>query len=240
MFTRPCLKRCGVRLLALALLTLLPAMSLPASALATPATALQRSLTSFFRHGVVVRGAAAELIRVERWPETRGAVRWSLPLSLHGHPKRFSLIAEQNGKRWYVPVRVHWWATAIVMNRSVSARTLLTQGMLTKKRTDIAGHSGQWSEQVGELLGMRLNRHMNKGDVVLSNFVKRPPLIKRGDLVRIMLDMGRLHIRTEGKALRTAGRGERILVKNLRSHEVLQAVAEDTGVVRVTLRGTSG
>jgi len=127
-----------------------------------------------------------------------------------------------------------------VMNRSVSARTLLTQGMLIKKRTDIAGHSGQWSEHAGELIGMRLNRHMNKDEVVLSNFVKRPPLIKRGDLVRIMLDMGQLHIRTEGKALRTAGRGERILVKNLHSHEVLQAVAEDVGVVRVTLRGISG
>ena len=240
MFTMSCLKRCGVRLLALSLLALLPAMSLPAFALATPGSALQRSLASFFSHGVVVHGASAELIRVERWPDTQAAVRWSLPLSLHGHPKRFSLIAEQGGKRWYVPVRVHWWATAMVMTRSVSARTLLTQGMLTKKRTDIAGHSGQWSEHIGELTGMRLNRHMNKGDVVLSNFVKRPPLIKRGDLVRIMLDMGRLHVRTAGKALRTAGRGERILVKNLRSHEVLQGVAEDSGVVRVQLRGISG
>jgi len=222
------------------MLVLLSAMSLPAFALSAPDHALQRSLTSFFSHGVVVRGASAELIRVERWPQTTGSAHWLLPVSLHGHPKRFSLIAQQNGKRWYVPVRVHWWATAIVMNRAVSARTLLTQAMLTKKRTDIGGHSGQWSTLANELTGMRLNRHMNKGDVVLSNFVKRPPMIKRGDLVQILLDLGNLHVRTEGKALRTASRGERVLVKNLHSHEVLQGIAEDSGIVRVALRGIPG
>jgi len=228
------------RLLMLSVLMLLPALSLPAYALAAPDSALQRSLSSFFEHGVVVRGASAELIRVERWPETQGPVLWSLPVSLHGHPKRFTLIAEQNGKRWYVPIRVHWWATAIVLNRVVSARSLLTLDMLNKTRSDIAGHSGQWIEHKNELVGMRLNRRMNKGDLVLSNFVKRPPLIKRGELVSILLDIGSLHVRTEGKALRTASRGDRILVKNLRSHEVVQAVAERSGTVRVTLRGNAG
>jgi len=224
----------------LSVLALLPAMSLPAFAFAAPDTALQRSLTSFFRSGVMVHGASAELIDVVRWPETRGAVRWSLPMSLHGHPRRVSLIAEQNGKRWYVPVRVHWWATAIVMNRAVSARSLLSYDMLKKIRTDIAGHNGQWIEHASELVGMRLTRRMNKGDLIQSNFVKRPPLIKRGDLVVILLDIGNLHVRAEGKALRTGSRGDRILVRNLRSHEVLQAVAEGAGTVRVLLRGATG
>jgi len=236
----PCPKRWIERLLMLSLLALLPAMSLPAFALATPDSALQRSLTSFFRHGVVVRGASAELIQVVRWPETRGAVRWSLPLSLHGHPRRLSLIAEQGDRRWYVPVRVHWWATAIVMNRTVSARSLLTYDMLKKTRTDIAGHNGQWIEHASELIGMRLNRRMNKGDVIQINFVRRPPLIKRGDLVQILLDIGNLHVRAAGQALRTAGRGDRILVKNLRSHEVVQAVAVNPGTVRITMRGNAG
>jgi len=224
----------------LSVLALLPAMSLPAFAFAAPDSALQRSLTSFFKHGVVVRGASAELIEVVRWPETRGAVRWSLPISLHGHPRRLSLIAERQGKRWYVPVRVHWWATAIVMDRAISARSLLSYDMLKKTRTDIAGHNGQWIEHASELVGMRLTRRMNKGDMIQSNFVKRPPLIKRGDLVVILLDMGNLHVRAEGKALRTASRGDRIMVRNLHSHEVLQAVAERSGIVRVQLRGNAG
>jgi len=236
----PWVRKVSERLLMLLTVVLLSALSLPAFALAEPDSAMQQSLKSFFAHGVVVRGAAAELIRVERWPQTSGAVRWSLPLSLHGHPGRLSLIAEQAGKRWYIPVRVHWWAMAIVMKKSVPARTLLTHDMLKKTRTDIAGHNNPWLEQISELTGMRLTRRVNKGDLILSSFVKRPPLIKRGDIVQIILDIGHLHVRAEGKALRSASRGERILIKNLRSKEVIQAIVEQAGAVRVQLRGVAG
>lgn len=234
------IRKVSERLLMLLTILLLPVLSLPAFALAEPDSAMQQSLNAFFAHGVVVRGASAELIRVERWPQTSGTVRWSLPTSLHGHPGRLSLIAEQNGRRWYIPVRVHWWAMAIVMKQSVPARTLLTHNMLKKTRTDIAGHHSQWLAQISELTGMRLTRRVNKGDMLLSSFVKRPPLIKRGDMVQILLDIGHLHVRAEGQALRSARRGERILIKNLRSKEVIQAIVEQAGAVRVQLRGVTG
>ena len=224
------------RVAALLLTVLLPALILPTATMAAPDAALQQSLQAFFDKGVALRGATAELIRVENWPQTTGAVRWSLPNRLYGHPKRFALIAEQNKKRWYAPVRVRWMATAIVMKQAVPARSLLTKDMMKKTRTDIAGHSGHWWSSSAQLVGMRLNRPMAKGAVILSPYVKRPPMIKRGDIVSIILDMGRLHVRTEGKALRSAGKGERLLVKNLRSQEVIQAVAESNGIVRVNLR----
>jgi len=236
----PWVRKVSERLLMLMTVLLLPALSLPAFALAEPDSAMQQSLKSFFAHGVVVRGASAELIRVERWPQTTGAVLWSLPATVPGHPVRLSLIAERGGKRWYIPVRVHWWATAIVMQKSVPARTLLTQDMLKKTRTDIAGHRSLWMDQISELTGMRLTRRMNKGDLILNSAVKRPPLIKRGDIVQIILDVGHLHVRAEGKALRSASRGERILIKNLHSKEVIQAIVEQAGAVRVQLRGITG
>jgi len=40
--------------------------------------------------------------------------------------------------------------------------------------------------------------------------------------------------------MRNARRGERILVKNLRSNEVIQAIAEKNGVVRISLGGYKG
>jgi len=228
------------RLLVLIIALLLPVLSLPTFALAASDSDMQQSLQTFFNNGVVLRGASAELIRVDRWPNASGSVRWSLPISLHGHPTRFSMIAEQGGKRWYVPVRVHWWAVAIVMNKDVSARSLLTNDMMIKTRTDIAGHSGYLVSQKTDALGMRLTRRMHKGDLLLSNHMKRPPLIKRGDLVVMILDFGGLHVRTQGKAMRSASKGERLLVKNLRSKEVVQTVVEGAGAVRVILQGATG
>ncbi|PIX55833.1 MAG: flagella basal body P-ring formation protein FlgA [Zetaproteobacteria bacterium CG_4_9_14_3_um_filter_54_145] len=218
----------------------LPALALPMQASAATDAAMQQSLKSFFNQGVVLQGATAELITVQHWPNASGSMRWSLPASLRNHPGRFSLIAEQGNRRWYVPVLVRWMATAIVMRQQVSARSLLTQSMMKKTRTDIAGHHGPWWQNSETLVGMRLTRPLASGEVILASHVKRPPMIKRGDLVAIMLDVGGVHIRTEGKAMRTAGRGERIMVRNLRSKEVIQAVVENTGLVRVSLHGGRG
>ncbi|MDQ6998998.1 MAG: flagellar basal body P-ring formation chaperone FlgA [Mariprofundus sp.] len=228
------------RLLMLVVAMLLPVLSLPAFALAASDSVMQQSLVSFFNSGVVVRGASAELIRVERWPVTSGAIRWSLPLSLRGHPKRFSLVAEQGGKRWYVPVRVHWWAMAVVMVKDIPARSLLTQSMLKRTRTDIAGHSGHLVRQNNDAVGMRLTRRMYKGDLLLSNHMKRPPLIQRGELVTMIVEFGGLHVRTQGKAMRSAQQGQRLLVKNLRSQQVVQAIVESAGAVRVLFQGAEG
>jgi len=238
MFRHPLSKT--LSLAALLLTVLLPAFVLPTSSLAAPDSAMQQSLKKFFDNGLVVRDATAELIRVETWPQTSGVVRWSLPNRLHGHPKRFSLIAEQGKKRWYVPVRVHWWANAIVMKKAVPARSLLTQDMITKTRTDIAGHSGHWWEETSSLLGMRLTRPLAKNDVILASYVKQPPLIKRGEIVQIILEVGRLRLRAQGKAMRSASKGERLLVKNMRSKEIIQATAENRGTVRVHINGGQG
>lgn len=201
---------------------------------------MQQSLYAFFNHGVVVQGATAELAGVDHWPEARGTMHWSLPLSLYGHPGRFSLIAEQGARRWYVSVRVHWMAEAIVTRKNIPARTLLTMDMMTKSRTDIAGHSGNWWNDARELAGMRLNRPLAAGAMIQSNQVTMPPLVKRGDTVTIILEAGGLHIRTEGTALRSAVAGERIMVRNMRSQEIIQAVVEKAGLVRVSLNGGQG
>ncbi len=222
---------------------LVAALLLPATARAESDKALQQSLHHFFAQGVHWQDADAELIKVEQWPPVRGAVRWHLP-RLHGHPKRIALIAEQGQgkhiKRWYVPVRVHWWSKVVVTQHSLSARTLLNKSMIKQARSDIAGHHGHIWKSVSDLAGMRLTRPLAAGAVILSNHVKRPPLIRRGDPVQIVLDAGPIHIRTAGKALRTVSRGERLLVRNVRSHEVIQAIAESSRTVRVAMDGAQG
>jgi len=219
---------------------LLPTLALSEQADTSADATMQQSLTRFFKHGVTLHGATAELVAVRHWPKANGSLRWSLPASLRNHPSHFSLIAEQGNRRWYVPVQVRWMSSAIVMRQNISARSLLTRNMMTNRRTDIADHHGAWWQNSSTLVGMRTTRPLAAGDVILSSYVKQPPLVKRGDLVSILLDVGGLHIRAEGKAMRSAGKGESIPVRNLRSHEMIQAVVEQTGLVRVSLNGGRG
>jgi len=194
MLRHPLTNKPSIALPLVFLILLLSAFTLPPYTWAAADSAMHSSLDKFFSNGVALRGATAELIRVEAWPKTSGTLRWSLPNIKRGHPERLSLFAEQGKKRWYVPVRLHWWAKAVVMTKTVPARTLLLQDMMKRTRTDIAGHSGHWSDNTRDLTGMRLTRPLTKGEVILSNHIKRPPMIKRGDIVQIILDTGRIHV----------------------------------------------
>lgn len=213
------------------------ALLMPVSA---SANAMKDSLHAFFAKGIRHQGATAEFIEVTRWPNTTGAVKWRLP-QVKRHTARISLIAEQHDgqkiRRWYVPVRVHWWADTVVLKQEAPIRSLLLPDMLEVKRADVAGHIGLWWEKISDLAGMQVTRPMHKGDTVYSVSVKQPPMIKRGDIIAIIAQIGPISVRAEGKALKSGRRGDRLLVRNLRSKQMLQATIVDAHTVHVFTGG---
>ena len=194
------------------------------------------SLHRFFAQGIVYEGARAELIGIVRQPKVEGKVRWVLP-RLQRHSSRFSVIAEQqqaNGvRRWYVPIRVHWWAKVVTARQELPARTLLQPSMLQVARQDVADHRGVFWRSAAKLKGMQLLRPLHAHDAVFSSMVKRLPLLQRGDRVDIIAGNARFSVRTSGEVMRAAGLGEKVLVRNVRSQERIQAVVVDAHTVRV-------
>ncbi|MDX8403846.1 MAG: flagellar basal body P-ring formation chaperone FlgA [Mariprofundaceae bacterium] len=219
-------------------------LTLTAVALLMPvsvsANAMKDSLHAFFAKGIRHQGATAEFIEVTRWPDTTGSVRWRLP-QVKRHTARISMIAEQGEgqqlQRWYVPVRVHWWANAVVLKQETPIRSLLLPDMLEVKRRDVAGHIGLWWKKVSDLAGMQVTRPMHKGDTVYSVFVKQTPMIKRGDIITIIAQIGGISVHADGKAMKSGGRGDRLLVQNLHSKQMLQATIVDARTVHVFVGG---
>ncbi|MDQ7002199.1 MAG: flagellar basal body P-ring formation chaperone FlgA [Ghiorsea sp.] len=203
-------------------------------------TELQKSLTAFFAAQPKVNGAVAKLIKVQRWPDIKGSMRWSLP-NLRFLPKRVSLIAEQgHGKtlrRWYVSTQVRWIRKVVTLKHDVSARTVLDRSMLQKEWKDIAGLRGQTWAAINDVLGLQTLRNMRRDDVIVSSVVKRPPLIKRGDHVTIVVKTAGIQVRAEGIALRSGSRGDRMLVQNIRSKQTLQSIVQDAHTVSISMGG---
>ncbi|HID36682.1 MAG TPA: flagellar basal body P-ring formation protein FlgA [Ghiorsea sp.] len=198
--------------------------------------ALKASLTAFFAAKPMVNNAKAELIGVQHWPNIQGEVRWSLPPLKH-LPQRISLIAEQgHGKklrRFYVPVLVKWMANVITLKQDISARTMLDRSMLSQTQTNIAGLRGRTWSNIADVVGLKSLRNLPKGSVVLSTQMQRPPLIQRGDLVTILVKVAGIQVRAAGIALRSGSRGDRMLVKNVRSKQTLQSIVQDKHTVTV-------
>lgn len=216
-------------------------LSLSALAEAEPDQAMQDSIRHYFGQGVYLDGARAELVEVMRWPDTVGKMRWRLP-ELTNHPVRLSLIAEQGEgqslRRWYVPVRLNWWAQAVVAKRDLPVRSNLMPDMLDTARVNIAGHSGSWWEKKHELEGTRLTRPLQAGDAIYASYVHRPKLIRRGDQVTMIANYGTLQVTAVGKALRSASIGDRIAVRNIKSKQVVQGIVASASAVHVITGGT--
>jgi len=200
------------------------------------ASPLSESLQHFFKQGVVYDGAQAELIEVLREPNIQGKVRWILP-SLRNHASRISLIAEQGegrmAKRWYVPIKVHWWANVVTVRQELPSRSLLQASMLQVERQDVAGHGGVFWTSKQALLGMRLTRPMHAHDVVFSSMVKRPPLLQRGDRVSIVAGNDLFSVSADGVVMKSGSLGDKVLVQNMRSKERVQAIIVDAHTVKV-------
>jgi len=221
-----------------------PLFSLLMLALCSPAyaadQAMQASLMRFFEQGIIHQGAKAELAEVIRWPDTHGKLNWHLP-HLAQHPARLSLIAEQqkNGQlyRWYVPVRIHWWTHALTARSDIPARTRLDTSRLSLKRIDIAGLNGNTWKNPAALNGTRTTRPLRAGQVILSSYITRPPLLKRGDQITLITHIGGVRVTATGKVLKNAASGDRVRVQNLRSKEILQATIIDAHSARIELGG---
>jgi len=168
------------------LLTLLPGIQAAHAADA----ATTASLHDFFRQGVLLTGARAELVQVLRWPDAKQGdqpgvqetLRWHLP-HLRNHPARVSLIAEQGRgahvHRWYVPVQLRWWADALAVRGDTAAHTLLMASMLERVHANVTGHAGLWWTDARQLTGTRTTRPLRAQQIIYESYVKRPPLLLR-------------------------------------------------------------
>ncbi len=209
-------------------------------AIADTDSSMKESLHAFFARGVYSQGASAELLEVMSWPDTAGKMRWRMP-TLHNHPARLSLTAEQGHgralKRWYVPVRLNWWAQAVTTRQDLPVRSMLMPSMLDIKRVNIAGHSGLWWEQTDDLIGTRLTRHLRAGDIIYSSYIRRPKLLRRGDQVTMIAKYAGLTVTAAGKVMRSAGLGDRVPIQNIRSKQILQGMVVDASTVHVIAGG---
>ncbi len=197
---------------------------------------LQASLTAFFASKPTVHNATAKLIHVQHWPNIQGKVRWSLPPLKH-LSKRISLIAEQGqGKklrRFYVPILVKWIANVVTLKHDISAHTILDKSMLTQTQTNIADLRGKTWTNISDVVGLRSLRNLQRGSVILSTHMQRPPLIQRGDLVTILVEVAGIQVRAAGIALKSGSKGDRMLVKNIRSKQTLQSIVQDKHTVTI-------
>lgn len=81
---------------------------------------------------------------------------------------------------------------------------------------------------VKEVLGKRVLLAINKGEVLRKGMVEDPPLVKRGDRVRLLVENHQIKITTVGEIREEGRKGDRVRLVNLSSKkEVIGRVIDE-------------
>lgn len=121
----------------------------------------------------------------------------------------------------------------VVTSHRLKQNSLINEEDLTLARRKITEFAHQLVPSINDAVGMKTARSLAGGTVLLSQYVKKQPLIKRGDMVTILVTSGSLKITTQGEARGKGAEGELVKVKNLASRRIITARVVDRGVVEV-------
>lgn len=117
----------------------------------------------------------------------------------------------------------------VVVKDALSRGTVLRADMLEKQ--PLTENNQDAFREFDEVLGYELERNLSKGTPIKPRYISRPPLIKRGDAVRLIIKSHGVEISGIAKALEDGNLGETIEVR--RQNESISAKILDEQTVLV-------
>jgi len=89
-----------------------------------------------------------------------------------------------------------------------------------------------------EIIGLTPKRNLKTLAAVRGSDLERPSLVKKGKLVKIVYNAGKISLTTVGRALENGGQGDSIRVMNISSKKTMDTIVSGAGEVSVISANT--
>ena len=136
-------------------------------------------------------------------------------------------------KRVWVSAYVEVLSPVVVVKRPMARHQIISPEDLSLEKRDLSKVPAGAITNVQEVIGQRLRRTVGVGIVLRSSLVDKPPLVKRGDVVRLLIETERLRITALGRVDETGARGDTVRVINLDSRKRVYGQVDDSQTIRV-------
>lgn len=150
---------------------------------------------------------------------------------------RFSIIFSVDGrvrKNMSIRGKVEAMAPVVVAAENLRKGTILAPGHLAMSSRDIASLKAPWLNPQ-EIIGKKLTVSAKAGSVISKHHVAFPPVVKKGELVRIILRQGSLLLTASGIARSDGLQDQTIRVQNAESQKIVYCRVAAPGIVEVAL-----
>ncbi|MEN8258383.1 MAG: flagellar basal body P-ring formation chaperone FlgA [Thermodesulfobacteriota bacterium] len=125
------------------------------------------------------------------------------------------------------------FGNVVLLTRRLGRRDIISRDDIAVVRRNITMFSHELVTSPEEAINKGLRTSLRPGTVLLKQYLKKQPLVKRGDLVTIKANSESLRISTKGEARSQGAEGDLIQVKNLSSRQMITARVVGHGLVQV-------
>lgn len=134
-----------------------------------------------------------------------------------------------------VPVFFHVriYETIVTSSKKIDRNDTLTLDNLMMSKMETTKFYRTMFSKVEDLIGKRALRSIPPNTPITPEIVDNSPAIKKGDIIRVFVHSGNLHVITKGVAKEDGCIGKIIKVKNIDSNKELYGVVEDSTAVKI-------
>ncbi len=150
---------------------------------------------------------------------------------------RFAIIFRVDGRvRKNMSIRGHLevLVPVAVSATALAKDTVLAAEHFTMVNTDISDLEKPCLD-INEVVGKKLSRSLKAGTVLAMSEVVTPPLVRRGEMVKMIVRQGALELSATGIAHSDGAKDQTIRVENVNSNKIVYCRVSGPGLVEVTL-----
>lgn len=136
-------------------------------------------------------------------------------------------------KRFNVNVAITVRAQVVRLLRPLQRGEIVGAEMLRVEQGDLAALPNGVFNDPQEVIGQQAKRPLSSFIILRRDMLEVPPLVRRGDLVTLLVEKPGLTVRTRGKVLGDARRGEQVRTVNLSSQREVIGKLIDAKTVAV-------
>ncbi len=154
-----------------------------------------------------------------------------------GNVQVFVRIIIKDKQYLKIPVffNVRVYENVVASSRKIGRGEILTEADLVVESIETTKLAASTFSSVDELVGKRITRLIQPYTPITPELINNPPLIKRGECIKLLLQSGNLIIVAKGVAKEDGHLGKIIKVKNIDSKKEIQGKVEDASTVKVIM-----
>lgn len=134
---------------------------------------------------------------------------------------------------WYVGIHCALWQEGLLLKTKLNKGQALEESFFQKTPVNVLSNNNLYVPSSIQIEDYEVTRSLNHTSILEWNDIRVKPIVRKGQIIDVIVDDGLMSIRTRGTAMENGSIDEMIFVRNLASSKKIQAKVINDNTVQV-------